>query len=186
MISPPAAPSTLKPESTRITYVIRPSVWGRVLIATTEKGVRAVFFADRSAALEEALRERCRGAEIVAGDGGREVERVLQLLASPWEKWDVPLDVRGTPFQEKVWRALLEIPAGTTASYTGIARKIGHPRAVRAVAGACAANALAVGIPCHRVVRSDGALSGYRWGAGIKRGLLAAELAALLRASKPA
>jgi AraC family transcriptional regulator of adaptative response/methylated-DNA-[protein]-cysteine methyltransferase len=91
---------------------------------------------------------------------------------------DLPLDVRGTAFQQRVWQALREIPAGRTVSYSGIARRIGAPEAVRAVARACGANALAVAIPCHRVVRTDGALSGYRWGVERKRALLAREAAA--------
>jgi AraC family transcriptional regulator of adaptative response/methylated-DNA-[protein]-cysteine methyltransferase len=97
------------------------------------------------------------------------------MVEAPAQKLDLPLDIRGTVFQQRVWQALREIPPGTTASYTEIAGRIGSPKSVRAVAGACAANALAIAIPCHRVVRSDGGLSGYRWGVERKRALLQRE-----------
>jgi AraC family transcriptional regulator of adaptative response/methylated-DNA-[protein]-cysteine methyltransferase len=103
------------------------------------------------------------------------VAQVVGLVEAPARGLALPLDVRGTAFQQRVWQALREIPAGETASYAGIAQKIGSPRSVRAVAGACAANALAVAIPCHRVVRQDGGLSGYRWGVERKRELIARE-----------
>jgi AraC family transcriptional regulator of adaptative response/methylated-DNA-[protein]-cysteine methyltransferase len=105
------------------------------------------------------------------------VARVVGYVQAPGEGLDLPLDVRGTAFQEKVWQALRRIPAGRTASYAEIAKAIGMPRAVRAVAAACAANPVALAIPCHRVVRADGALSGYRWGVERKRALLAREAA---------
>jgi len=101
---------------------------------------------------------------------------VAELVESPGIRLDVPLDARGTDFQQRVWRALREIPVGATATYTDIASRIGSPKSVRAVAQACAANPIAVAIPCHRVVRSDGALSGYRWGIERKRTLLAREV----------
>ena len=104
--------------------------------------------------------------------------RVVGLVEQPRLGHDLPLDVRGTAFQQRVWQALRDIPAGQTASYAEVAAKIGKPAAVRAVAQACAANSLAVAIPCHRVVRSDGALSGYRWGVERKRALLDREAAA--------
>ncbi|HTK98744.1 MAG TPA: methylated-DNA--[protein]-cysteine S-methyltransferase, partial [Pseudomonadales bacterium] len=107
----------------------------------------------------------------------RWVAKVVGFVEAPRLGLDLPLDVRGTAFQQRVWRALREIPAGSTASYAEIATKLGEPKAVRAVAQACAANALAVAIPCHRVVRKDGALSGYRWGVERKRELLKRELA---------
>jgi AraC family transcriptional regulator of adaptative response/methylated-DNA-[protein]-cysteine methyltransferase len=100
---------------------------------------------------------------------------VIALVDSPRFDADLPLDIRGTAFQQRVWQALREIPAGKTASYAEIAARIGAPKSARAVAGACAANKLAVAIPCHRVVRSDGSVSGYRWGVGRKRQLLEAE-----------
>ena len=97
-------------------------------------------------------------------------------MEEPWRKFDLPLDIRGTEFQRQVWRELREIPPGTTTTYTEIARRIGAPKALRAVAGACAANVLAIAIPCHRVVRSNGSLSGYRWGLERKRQLIQREL----------
>ena len=103
------------------------------------------------------------------------VVQVIGFVETPKLGLDLPLDIRGTAFQQRVWQALRDIPPGTTASYSEIARRIGAPQAVRAVAGACAANALAVAIPCHRVVRNDGALSGYRWGVSRKRALLKKE-----------
>ena len=103
--------------------------------------------------------------------------RVVGFVEAPGLGLDLPLDVRGTAFQQRVWQALRDIPAGETASYTEIARRIGAPKAVRAVAGACAANVLAVAIPCHRVLRNDGGLSGYRWGVERKRALLEREAA---------
>jgi O-6-methylguanine DNA methyltransferase len=103
---------------------------------------------------------------------------VVGSVENPSAGFDLPLDVRGTAFQQRVWQALREIPAGTTASYADIAERLGAPKAIRAVAGACAANDIAVAIPCHRVVRNDGALSGYRWGVERKRALLDREAAA--------
>src|SRR6185437_8907422 len=103
------------------------------------------------------------------------VARVVGFVEAPRIGLDLPLDVRGTAFQRRVWQALQEIPVGATVSYAEIAKRIGTPKAVRAVAGACAANNLAVAIPCHRVVRNDGALSGYAWGVERKRTLLARE-----------
>ena len=105
------------------------------------------------------------------------IAKVVGFIEAPAIGLDLPLDVRGTAFQERVWQALREIPAGSTASYTDIAQRIGAPKAVRAVAQACGANSLAVAIPCHRVVRSDGNLSGYRWGVERKRQLLERESA---------
>ena len=106
------------------------------------------------------------------------VAKVVGLVEAPKVGLDLPLDVRGTAFQRRVWKALRAIPVGSTASYTEIAERIGSPKAVRAVAGACAANAIAVAIPCHRVLRTDGSLSGYRWGVERKRALLEREAAA--------
>jgi AraC family transcriptional regulator, regulatory protein of adaptative response / methylated-DNA-[protein]-cysteine methyltransferase len=120
------------------------------------------------------LQDRFPRASLIGGDADFEqlVARVVGFIEAPAIGLDLPLDVRGTAFQQRDWAALREIPAGKTVSYTDIARTIGSPRAVRAVAGACASNALAVAIPCHRVVRNDGELSGYRWGIERKRALL--------------
>jgi len=115
-------------------------------------------------------------------EGSRYADRIVQYIERPSTPLDVPLDLRGTDFQRRVWSALCGIPAGSTASYTQVARQIGAPLAVRAVAGACAANLIAVAIPCHRVVRRDGGLSGYRWGVHHKRALLAREAHAVANA----
>ena len=123
------------------------------------------------------LEDRFSKARLIGGDTAYErlVAQVVGFVEAPGRGLDLPLDVRGTAFQQRVWMALREIPAGQTASYSSIAEKIGSPRAVRAIASACAANALAVAIPCHRVVRHDGNLSGYRWGVERKRELIARE-----------
>ncbi|HVH76900.1 MAG TPA: bifunctional DNA-binding transcriptional regulator/O6-methylguanine-DNA methyltransferase Ada [Stellaceae bacterium] len=152
---------------------------GAILVAATDKGVCAIHLGDDPEALVRQLQDRFPKAELVGGDRDFErlVARVVGFVERPATGLDLPLDLRGTAFQERVWRALREIPAGTTTTYRQLADRIGMPRAVRAVAGACAANRLAVAIPCHRVVRTDGALSGYRWGVERKRALLAREAA---------
>jgi len=153
---------------------------GAILVATTEKGVCAISFGDDPDRLVHDLQDRFPKAELIGGDAEFErlVARVVGFVETPGQELDLPLDIRGTAFQQRVWQALRAIPAGTTASYAGIAAEIGAPAAVRAVAQACANNTLAVAIPCHRVVRSDGALSGYRWGVERKRRLLELERAA--------
>ncbi|MBO9539278.1 bifunctional DNA-binding transcriptional regulator/O6-methylguanine-DNA methyltransferase Ada [bacterium] len=150
---------------------------GSVLIAKSERGVCAILMGDDPEALVRDLQDRFPKAELIGGDADFEdlIAKVVGFIEAPALGLDLPLDIRGTAFQQRVWRALSEIPVGTTMSYTDIANRIGSPRSVRAVAQACAANALAVAIPCHRVVRSDGALSGYRWGVERKRELLARE-----------
>ena len=152
---------------------------GAILVARSERGVCAILLGDDPDALTRDLQDRFPKARLVGGHAGFEatVAKVVGMVEQPKLGLDLPLDVRGTAFQQRVWQALQAIPAGRTASYAEIAMGIGAPKAVRAVAGACAANALAVAIPCHRVVRSDGALSGYRWGVERKRALLAREKA---------
>ena len=120
------------------------------------------------------LQDRFPNAKLIGDDPAfdRLVARVVGSVENPSTGLDLPLDIRGTAFQQRVWAALKEIPAGQTASYSDVANRLGVPKAVRAVAGACAANDIAVAIPCHRVVRNDGALSGYRWGVERKRALL--------------
>lgn len=147
---------------------------GSILVAKSEKGVCAILLGDDPDLLVRDLQDRFPRARLIGGDAEFEglVGRVVGLIEAPELGLDLPLDIRGTAFQQRVWAALREIPAGTTATYSEIARKIGAPKSVRAVAGACAANALAVAIPCHRVVKSDGALSGYRWGVERKRVLI--------------
>jgi AraC family transcriptional regulator of adaptative response/methylated-DNA-[protein]-cysteine methyltransferase len=153
---------------------------GSVLVAASDKGVCAIQLGDDPDALVRDLQDRFPTAQLIGADPGFEqlVGQVIGFVEAPAQGLDLPLDVRGTAFQQRVWQALREIPAGSTASYAEIARRIGQPTAVRAVAQACAANAIAVAIPCHRVVRNDGALSGYRWGVERMRALLAMEAAA--------
>ena len=146
-------------------------------MASSAKGVAAILLGDDPNALARDLQDQFPNATLIGGDAAFEalVARVVGFVEAPHLGLDLPLDVRGTAFQQRVWQALRDIPCGDTATYTDIAARIGAPKAVRAVAGACAANTLAVAIPCHRVIRHDGALSGYRWGVERKRGLLARE-----------
>jgi AraC family transcriptional regulator of adaptative response/methylated-DNA-[protein]-cysteine methyltransferase len=163
--------------ATEIRFAVGACWLGLCLVAASARGVCAISFGDSAAALRAELARRFPRARLVGGDRDFEatVARVVACVETPRLGLDLPLDVRGTAFQHRVWRALRDIPAGTTATYAEIARRIGAPRAVRAVAGACAANPLAVAIPCHRVVRNDGELAGYRWGLPRKRALLARE-----------
>ena len=156
--------------------------WGNVRLARSwsraaSKGVCAILLGDDPDGLVRDLQDRFPNANLIGGDRGFEglVAKVVGFVEAPGIGLDLPLDVRGTAFQQRVWQALREIPAGKTASYTEVARRIGKPKAVRAVARACAANKIAVAIPCHRVVTNDGALSGYRWGVERKRALLERE-----------
>lgn len=150
---------------------------GALLVASSTRGVVAITLGDEPDDLVRDLQDRFPYARLIGADGDYEdlVARVVGLIEAPGIGVDLPLDVRGTAFQQRVWQALREIPAGTTASYAEIAESIGSPQSVRAVAGACAANKLAVAIPCHRVVRTGGALSGYAWGVERKRALLERE-----------
>lgn len=150
---------------------------GSILVAKSERGVCAILLGDDPEALTRELQDRFPLANLIGGDPEFEqlVSKVVGFVEAPALGLNLPLDVRGTAFQQRVWRALQNIPAGATASYTDIANRIGSPGSVRAVARACSANALAVAIPCHRVVRNDGALSGYRWGVQRKRTLLERE-----------
>ena len=152
---------------------------GSVLVAASDAGVCAIFLGDDPDALVHELEDRFPGATLTGGDTDFErwMSAVVALVDDPRTGLDLPLDVRGTAFQQRVWQALRAIPAGSTATYSEIAAAIGAPTAVRAVAAACAANKLAVAIPCHRVVRTDGSLSGYRWGVDRKRALLDRETA---------
>lgn len=163
--------------NTEIRFAIGQCSLGAILVAASECGVCAILMGDDPDALARDLQDRFPRATLVGGDAGfeRVVARVVGFVEVPGLGLDLPLDLRGTAFQQRVWQALREIPAGETASYTDVAQRIGAPRAVRAVAGACAANTLAVAIPCHRVVRTDGGLSGYRWGVERKRALLERE-----------
>jgi AraC family transcriptional regulator of adaptative response/methylated-DNA-[protein]-cysteine methyltransferase len=161
----------------RIRFAVGACSLGSILVAATERGVCAVLLGDDPTRLLHDLELRFPRADLVGGDRsfGRWVARVVGLVERPETSAALPLDVRGTAFQERVWRALSRIPVGATRSYAELARAIGAPRSARAVAGACAANPLAVLIPCHRVVRTDGDVSGYRWGIERKRRLIARE-----------
>ena len=150
---------------------------GSLLVAATAKGVCCVQLGDDAETLVHQLQDRFAQAELLGGDAAfeRTMAQVAALVEQPALGLDLPLDVQGTAFQQRVWQALRAIPAGETVSYAELAARLGQPTATRAVAGACAANPVAVAIPCHRVVRQDGSLSGYRWGVERKRALLLRE-----------
>lgn len=153
---------------------------GPIMVAATERGVAAIQFGDDPDAMVKRLQDRFPHANLIGGDAAFEnwVARIVGYVERPSEPLDLPLDVRGTAFQQRVWQALRQIPLGATASYAEIAARLGELKSARAVARACACNPVAVAIPCHRVVRTDGALSGYRWGVDRKRALLDREAAA--------
>ena len=161
----------------RIEFALGQCSLGAVLVARSARGVCAISLGDDPEALLRALQDRFPRADLVGGDAEFEhlVARVVGFIEAPRLGLALPLDVRGTAFQQRVWDALRRIPPGETASYAQVAAAIGAPASARAVASACASNPLAVAIPCHRVVRSDGGLSGYRWGVARKRELLARE-----------
>ena len=162
---------------TRVRFAIGACSLGAILVAATDKGVCAILMGDDPEALARDLQERFPQAELLGAEAEFEqvVASVVALVEAPALGLALPLDVRGTAFQQRVWQALREIPAGRTVSYAKLAQLVGVPNGARAVAGACAANALAVAIPCHRVVRNDGSISGYRWGALRKQALLERE-----------
>ncbi len=162
---------------TRIRFAIGECSLGYILVGASDKGVCVILLGDDPKSLSKDLQQRFRGAELVNGDRGFKgtLAKAIALVDRPRGAVDLSLDVRGTAFQKKVWSALRQIGVGQTASYAEIAARVGKPRAVRAVARACAANPIAVAIPCHRVVRTGGGLSGYRWGIERKRELLARE-----------
>ncbi|MES2072981.1 MAG: bifunctional DNA-binding transcriptional regulator/O6-methylguanine-DNA methyltransferase Ada [Pseudomonadota bacterium] len=159
---------------TEIRFAIGECSLGAILVAATAQGVCSILLGDDPEVLIAGLQDSFPRAQLLGGDAEFEqlVARVVGFVEAPALGLDLPLDVRGTAFQQRVWQALREIPAGTTVSYREVAERIGAPKAMRAVAQACAANRIAVAIPCHRVVRNDGALSGYRWGVERKRVLL--------------
>lgn len=163
-----------------IRFAIGECSLGSILVAASEKGVCAIMMGDDPDALAKDLQDRFPKANLIGGDRNFErlVAKVVGFIEAPKVGLDLPLDVRGTAFQQRVWQALREIPVGSTASYSEIADRIDLPKAVRAVGQACALNAIAIAIPCHRVVRSNGNLSGYRWGVERKRALLKREAAA--------
>lgn len=160
-----------------LTYTIDNCTLGKLLLATSEKGICALLLGDDDQTVLNELHGYFPLATISPADASISswLTQVIELIEHPKDKHNLPLHIRGTAFQQRVWQALQEIPAGKTLSYTELAAKIGQPKAARAVASACANNAIAVLIPCHRIVRSDGALSGYRWGVDRKRQLLERE-----------
>ena len=170
-----------------IHYQAAPCALGWVLVAATARGICLVELGDEPGALQASLRQRFAQADLKQADAGfaAVIERVIASIDTPEAATSLPLDIQGTAFQERVWQALRQIPPGSSASYSEIAQRIGAQGAVRAVAGACAANKIALLIPCHRVVRSDGALSGYRWGAARKQALLKRESQNVQNSAQP-
>jgi AraC family transcriptional regulator of adaptative response/methylated-DNA-[protein]-cysteine methyltransferase len=165
---------------TIIRFAVGECSLGAILVAATQNGVCAIELGDDPDALVRGLQDRFAKAQLIGDDRDFEqtIAKVVGFVEAPGQGLDLPLHVRGTAFQQAVWQALRAIPAGETVSYSELAKRIGRPSAVRAVAQACASNPVAVAIPCHRVVRTDGALSGYRWGVERKRKLLDRETAA--------
>ena len=168
--------------NTHIRYDIGSSTLGRVLVASNDKGLCAILLGDSPQSVLRELRERFPAAQLTQEPKqlAHALPEVIELIEGRRAALDLPLDPAGTEFQRRVWRALRMIPAGATASYTDIARRIDAPTSFRAVAQACGANPLALAIPCHRVVRNDGGLSGYRWGVARKRALLEREASVLI------
>jgi AraC family transcriptional regulator, regulatory protein of adaptative response / methylated-DNA-[protein]-cysteine methyltransferase len=175
-------PSTFRAggANTDIFFAIGECSLGSILVAQSRKGVCSILLGDDPEFLARDLQDRFPKANLIGNEPGYEdlVAKVVGLIEEPGIGFDLPLDIRGTAFQRRVWKALQQIPPGSTVAYSDIANKIGAPKAVRAVAQACSANKLAVAIPCHRVVRNDGSLSGYRWGVERKRALLERETVA--------
>ena len=173
------SPATFRDGGSRetIRFAVGECSLGAILVAATEKGVCTILLGDEPDALVHELEDRFPRAELLGGDPDFEdrMARIVALVDAPGRGLELPLDIRGTAFQQRVWQALRDIPAGSTASYGAIAERIGAPGAARAVARACASNPLAVAIPCHRVVRRDGTPGGYRWGVERKRALLERE-----------
>jgi O-6-methylguanine DNA methyltransferase len=160
-----------------IAFSIGESALGAVLVARSTDGVCAILIGSVAAELESDLAARFAYSKLVRNDRklSDDLGEILRFIETPSDGLNLRLDIRGTPFQQRVWEALLRIPPGSIVTYGALANRIGKPGAVRAVANACAANAIALAIPCHRVVRSNGTLSGYRWGVERKRALLARE-----------
>ena len=164
-----------------IAFALGRTSLGSVLVARQKslefRGVCAILLGDDPQRVIRELQAQFAGAKLIEDDFGLDqlVAAASKAVENPCRPLDLPLDIRGTNFQQKVWAALREIPPGTTTSYAEVAQRIGAPKSLRAVAGACAANVLAVAIPCHRVLRANGSLSGYRWGMERKRALLERE-----------
>lgn len=162
-------------------YIIAPCSLGQILVAVSDKGISAILLGDEPESLLADLKQRFANANIQQGGAefATTLATVIAFIDQPQPQFTLPLDIHGTVFQQKVWQALRQIPPGQTLSYAELAQRIGAPKAARAVAGACAANPVAVIIPCHRIVRNDGGLSGYRWGVERKHALLIKEKAEL-------
>jgi AraC family transcriptional regulator of adaptative response/methylated-DNA-[protein]-cysteine methyltransferase len=163
----------------QIGYTITSTSLGKVLVAATERGVSAIYLGENEKALVEELRKEYAKAEIVRSTDGHEnwIREVVRRVEGNAPSVDLPLDVQATAFQRRVWQELQKIPLGTTRTYTQVAKALGKPRSVRAVARACATNPVSIVVPCHRVVRTDGTLAGYRWGLQRKQKLLEREAA---------
>jgi AraC family transcriptional regulator of adaptative response/methylated-DNA-[protein]-cysteine methyltransferase len=181
----PAASARRGGTAETIRFAVGETSLGAILVAATARGVCEIQFGDDPSALVHALEDRFPHATLIGDDESfaDAVARVVALVEAPASALELPLDIRGTAFQERVWSALMKIAPGATASYREVAEAIGQPTAVRAVAQACGANPLAVAIPCHRVVRATGALSGYRWGVERKSALLEREGRGTVRTS---
>jgi AraC family transcriptional regulator of adaptative response/methylated-DNA-[protein]-cysteine methyltransferase len=175
----PAARQSANAE--KIKFATGKSELGTVLVARSAAGVCAILIGDGAEVLRRDLAEEFTDAKLVRDDRAlrTDLEKILTFIKTPAKGLDLPLDIRGTPFQRRVWDALLGVRVGYKITYAALASRIGEPHAIRAVANACAANAIALAIPCHRVVRSDGALAGYRWGAERKRRMVEKEGEAL-------
>lgn len=178
--SPPAVTARPAIPADAIIYAFGDSALGRILVARSAEGVCAILMGDNDDALEDDLAKRFPGMRLILNEAtvADDLAKVIHFAESPGDVSELQLDLRGTPFQRRVWETLRTIPAGKTVSYTELASMIGSPSATRAVATACAANKLAMLVPCHRVIRNNGDLSGYRWGVERKRALLAREAAA--------
>lgn len=161
-------------KSTEIQFATAQCSLGGVIVGQTARGVCFIAMGDDHSALQRQLVAQFPKAQLIAGDAkfARTIDAVVRAIEAPAKEWKLPLDVQGTVFQQRVWQALRQIPPGTTKTYTEIAEMLGMPKAVRAVARACATNPVAVAVPCHRVIRGDGSLAGYRWGLERKRKLL--------------
>ena len=169
-----SAPHPAPEADDTIEYSIGESTLGQILVARSALGVCAILIGADAENLKREVAESFPDSRLAPNDIKlrKDVARVARFVMDPSEGLDLALDMRGTAFQRRVWNALRAVPAGTTVSYTELARRLGDAKLARAVAGACAANALALAVPCHRVVRSDGSLSGYRWGVDRKRALI--------------
>ena len=161
----------------QIGYAVANTSLGKVLVGATDRGVSVVYLGEREGSLVEALRKEYPKAEIVRASGESEgwLKEIVRRVEGNAPSVDLPLDVQATAFQRRVWQELQKIPRGATRTYTQVARALGKPRSVRAVARACATNPVSILVPCHRVIRSDGNLAGYRWGLQRKQKLLERE-----------